>query len=80
MTGAYKINDIAYIIESNRYIREGKIIHISGDLITFKFLDYMGAATKVKAHRLYPTEEAALTAIGKSKVKISSSHMVAILG
>ena len=37
MTGAYKINDIAYIIESNRYIREGKIIHISGDLITFKF-------------------------------------------
>ena len=55
MTGAYKINDIAYIIESNRYIREGKIIHISGDLITFKFLDCMGAATKVKAHRLYPT-------------------------
>lgn len=40
----------------------------------------MGAATKVKAHRLYPTEEAALTAIGKSKVEISSSHMVAILG
>ena len=34
MIGAYKINDIAYIIESNRYIREGKIIHISGDLIT----------------------------------------------
>ena len=80
MTGAYKINDIAYIIESNRYIREGKIIHISGDLITFKFLDCMGAATKVKAHRLYPTEEAALTAIGNRKVKISSSHMVAILG
>lgn len=80
MTGAYKINDIAYIIESNRYIREGKIIHISGDLITFKFLDCMGAATTVKAHRLYPTEEAALTAIGKSKVEISSSHMVAILG
>ena len=80
MTGAYKINDIAYIIESNRYIREGKIIHISGDLITFKFLDCMGAATKVKAHRLYPTEEAALAAIGKSKAKISSSHMVAILG
>ncbi len=80
MTGAYKINDIAYIIESNRYIREGKIIHISGDLITFKFLDCMGAATKVKAHRLYPTEEAAPAAIGKSKAEISSSHMVAILG
>ena len=61
MTGAYKLNDVAYMIESNHYIREGKIIHISGDLITFKFLDCMGAATKIKAHRLYPTEEAVFT-------------------
>lgn len=80
MTGAYKINDITYIIESNRYIREGKIIHISGDLITFKFLDCMGAATKIKAHRLYPTEEAALAAIGKNNVEIPNSHMMAIRG
>ena len=70
MAGAYKLNDVAYMIESNRYVREGKIIHISGDLITFKFLDCMGAATKVKAHRLYPTEEAALAALGKSKPEI----------
>lgn len=80
MTGAYKINDIAYMIESNRYIREGKIIHISGDLITFKFLDCMGATTKIKEHRLYPTEEAALAAIGRNKVEIPSSHMMAIRG
>lgn len=80
MTGVYKLNDIAYMIESNRYIREGKIIHISGDLITFKFLDCMGAATKIKEHRLYPTEEAALAAIGRNKVEISSSHMMAIRG
>ena len=80
MTGAYKINDIAYMIESNRYIREGKIIHISGDLITFKFLDCMGGATKIKVHRLYPTEEAALAAIGKCKTEIPSSHMMAIRG
>ena len=69
MPGVYKLNDIAYMIESNRYIREGKIIRISGDLITFKFLDCMGAATKIKTHRLYPTEEAALAAIGKNKVE-----------
>ena len=80
MTGVYKLYDIAHMIESNRYIREGKIIHISGDLITFKFLDCMGAATTVKAHRLYPTEEAALAAIGKNKVEIPSSHMMAIRG
>lgn len=78
MTAKYKIGDIAYMIESNHYIREGKIIHISGDLITFKFLDCMGAATKVKAHRLYPTEEAALASIGKSKQDIPSYHMMAI--
>ena len=77
MPGVYKLNDIAYMIESNRYIREGKIIHISGDLITFKFLDCMGAATKIKAHRLYPTEEAALAAIGKNKAEIPK---MAILG
>ena len=80
MTGAYKLNDVAYMIESNHYIREGKIIHISGDLITFKFLDCMGAATKIKAHRLYLTEEAALAAISKNKVEIPSSHMMAIRG
>lgn len=77
MPRVYKLNDIAYMIESNRYIREGKIIHISGDLITFKFLDCMGAATKIKAHRLYPTEEAALAAIGKNKAEIPK---MAILG
>ena len=80
MTGAYKLNDVAYMIESNHYIREGKIIHISGDLVTFKFLDCMGAATKIKAHRLYPTEEAALAAIGKNNVEVPSSHMMAIRG
>ena len=61
-----KLNDIAYMIESNRYIREGKIIHITGDLITFKFLDCMGTAAKLKVHSLYPTEEAALAAIDKT--------------
>ena len=50
MTGVYKLYDIAYMIESNRYIREGKIIHISGDLITFKFLDCIGA-TKINSNK-----------------------------
>lgn len=69
MTGAFKINDIAYMIESNRYIREGKIIHISGDLITFKFLDCMGAATKIKAHRLYPRRKRLLPPLAGIKLK-----------
>jgi len=79
MTASYTVGDIAYMVESNRYIREGKITHISGDLITFKFLDCMGA-TKIKAHRLFPSEEAALAAIGKIKQDVPSYHMMAILG
>ena len=31
MTGAYKINDIAYMLESSRYIREGRCSYISGN-------------------------------------------------
>ena len=31
MTEAYKLNDVAYMIESNHYIREGKIIHNGGN-------------------------------------------------
>ena len=79
MTASYKVGDIAHMVESNRYIREGKITHISGDLITFKFLDCMGA-TKIKAHRLFPSEESALAAIGKSKQDVPSYHMMAIFG
>lgn len=79
MTASYKVGDIAYMVESNHYIREGKITHTSGDLITFKFLDCMGA-TKIKAHRLHPSEEAALAAIGKSKQDVPSYHMMAIRG
>lgn len=46
-------------------------------MITFKFLDCMGA-TKIKVHRLFPSEEAALAAIGKSKQDVPSYHMMAI--
>lgn len=79
MAASYKVGDIAYMVESNRYIRTRKITHISGDLITFKFLDCMGA-TKLKAHWLFPSEEAALAAIGKSKQDIPSYHMMAVRG
>ena len=72
MTGAYKLNDIAYMIESNHYIREGKIIHISGDLITFKFLDCIGA-TKIKAHRLYHQRKPLLPPSVRIKLKFPAA-------
>lgn len=42
MIQKYRVGDIAYLIESGRYIREGKITYICGDIITFKFTDCRG--------------------------------------
>ena len=43
MIQKYRVGNIAYLIESGRYIREGKITYICGDIITFKFTDCQGA-------------------------------------
>ena len=75
MIQKYRVGDISYLIESGRYIREGKITYICGDIITFKFR----GATKVKAHRLFPTEEAAMGYIDKSKT-LTSNHLRAVIG
>lgn len=77
MVQNYNVGDIAYLIESSKYIREGKITYICGDIITFKFTDCMGA-TKVKAHRLYPTEEAAMQFINHNKL-LTDNHLRAIM-
>ena len=64
----YKVGDIAYLVESNRFIREGKITYICGDIVTFKFIGHGG--TKVKVHRLFPTEEAAQSYIDALKTPL----------
>ena len=43
MTGAYKINDIAYMIESNRYIREGRKYTSAGVPFTARQGKWIGA-------------------------------------
>ena len=78
MIQKYRVGNIAYLIESGRYIREGKITYICGDIITFKFTDCQ-RATKVKAHRLFPTEEAAMGYIDKSN-PLTSNHLRAVMG
>lgn len=56
MNHKFKVGDIAYLVENNRYVSEGKITYICGDIITFKFISGKGG-TKVKAHRLFDSEE-----------------------
>ena len=50
MIQKYRVGDIAYLIESGRYIREGKITYICGDIITFKFTDCRGKSTSAIPH------------------------------
>ncbi len=57
-TNAFKIGDTAYIIESNRLIRETEVIRKNGNFYTVKFKDTNGAIT-LKAHRLYQSHEQA---------------------
>ena len=54
----YVPGDRAYIIESNRFIREVQIVKYSGGLYLVKFPD-TGGGIKVKENRLYSTEEEA---------------------
>lgn len=61
----YKVGDIAYLLESNRFIREGKIARYLGGLYLFHFIE--GGAIQVKEHRLFPSEEAAQAEMDRIK-------------
>lgn len=59
----FKAGDIAYLIESNRFIREGKIMQYFNGLYLFQFTE--GGAIRVKEHRLVASEEEAQALIDK---------------
>ena len=61
--GTFKAGDIAYIVESGRIIREGKIMRCTGGLFLLKFTE--GGGTTVKEHRLYHREEDAQAEIDR---------------
>ena len=57
-------NKKIYIIESNRIIREVKIVRCSGGIFLVKFPD-TGGGIQVKRHRLFATREEAGNSIAK---------------
>lgn len=57
-----KAGDIAYIVESNRNIREVTVMKCSGGLFLIKFND-TGGGIQVKKHRLFASEEEAKKSI-----------------
>lgn len=66
MAQKFQVGDIAYLVENNRNVSEGRIIRVCGDLFTFQFRSGKGG-TKVKAHRLFATKESALASIQKDR-------------
>lgn len=68
MPQKYDKNDTAFLIESNRFIREVKIAKYSAGLYLVKFADGAGGI-KVRENRLYASEEEARAALPKSEEK-----------
>ena len=63
-----KVGDTAYIVESNRYVREVEIRRCSGGMFLVRFTD-TGGGIQVKIHRLFATREEAEKSIEKSVEK-----------
>ena len=67
-----KAGDTGWIIESNRWTREVKVLQCTGGIYMIRFADG-GGGISVKEHRLYPTEEEAKEALNAAKTS-SRSH------
>ena len=72
-----KAGDTAFIVESNRFIREVEIKSCVGGIYLIKFKD-SGGGIKVKGHRLFATKEEAedfLKGAAKPKQKSPYDYM-----
>ena len=63
-----KVGDTAYIVESNRYVREVEIRRCSGGMFLVRFTD-TGGGIQVKAHRLFMTREESEKSIARTEEK-----------
>ncbi len=64
MAAKYKPGDLAYIIESNRFIREVQVRSAAGGMYVIRFTD-TGGGIKVKESRLFPSKEDAERSLQK---------------
>lgn len=63
---AYKAGDKAYIVESNRIVRECTIVRASGNLYIIRFEN--GGGIQVPKHRLFASQEEANSSLPKVQV------------
>jgi hypothetical protein len=64
MPNKYNPGDTAYIVESNRIIREVKVLKVTGGFATLRFIDSDGGI-KLRESRLFPTKEDAEASLPK---------------
>ena len=64
----FKVGDKAFIVESNRWIREVEIRSTAGGMYLIKFLD-SGGGIKVKESRLFASKEEAEKSLRGGKPK-----------
>ena len=63
----YSPGDIAYIVESNLFIREVEVVKSAAGFCTIRFTDH-GGGIKVRESRLFPSKEAAEASLPKKEV------------
>lgn len=73
MAAKFKVGDTAYLIESNRIVREITIVKVTGGFYTIRFKD-SGGGIKVRENRLYTSKEEAENAITKAHSKTKPSY------
>ena len=62
---AFKAGDKAYIVESNRIVRECTVKRVTGKLIIIRFEN--GGGIQVSENRLFDTKESAVASIKSEK-------------
>ncbi|MCD7724253.1 MAG: hypothetical protein LUI12_01650 [Clostridiales bacterium] len=64
MANKYSPGDTAFLVGSNRFIQEVKILKFGGGLYTVRFAD-SGGGIKVRENRLFATKEDAEASLKK---------------
>lgn len=62
-----KAGDIAYLVESNHYVREVQVVRCSGGLFLVRFTD-TGGGIQVRENRLFASKELAEKSIRRATV------------
>ena len=72
MAGKFKVGDRAFIVESNRFIREVEVRSCAGGMYLVRFLDSVGGI-KLRETRLFASKEEAEGSI-KGKKNNAAVH------